>query len=199
MYEKINISDFMEAWFEEKYEKLSKEDFKIVHAEYLDTSGLYMSDDFEKHSLVHHLNSKINYIKMFVRLQREFMDEFDMPFIRDFAHLKEEYGYVVKWNGSIEDFENQLVKIEKRQIKHQSFLEEKIKELKELKESRSNNHKKQPIEPESDLKKSRMSFIRMLNSLGKIGYKIDKLTTTVEELALMIKQQMEENDSVKVS
>jgi len=194
-YEKVTIEEFMEAWFEQKNERLSESDFKIVYAEYLDASGLFMSDDFEKRSLIHHLNSRINYVKMFIRLQRDFMKEFDMPFIRDFESFKDTYGYVLKWKGDLKEFESQLKKIETRQIKHDSFLEEKIQELNE---HRAKMQQTKKDEPEVDLKKSRMSFIRMLNSLGKIGFKIDKKTTTVEELALMIKQQLEENDSQNI-
>jgi len=194
-YENYFIKDFMDAWFDQKYEVLSKEDFQIVHAEYLDTSGLFLSEDFEKKSYINHLSQRINYVKIFVMLQRDFIKEFDMPFVRDFERLKFEYGYVLKWKENKDDFENQLKRIELREIKHNSILEEKIKELNN---SRANNHKKEKDdEDDVSLKKSRISFIRMLNSLGKIGYNIDKLKTTVEELAIMIKQQTEEVRDLK--
>ena len=38
----------------------------------------------------------------------------------------------------------------------------------------------------------------MINSLGKIGFNIDKNETTVEELALMLKQQFEENEKLEM-
>lgn len=189
----------MAAWFDKNYVELSLEDFELVYSEYLDTSGLFMSEYFELQSLIHHLNSRINYINLFVRIQRDFISNFFIPFQRDFDRLKENYGYVVKWNGSVDDFEKQLKKIESRQIKHQSFLEEKIQELVKLRKENSGKKKfngddDKETEEDKDikLKKSRVSFIRMLNSLGKIGYKLDKKLTTVEELALMIKQQIEE-------
>lgn len=188
-YEKWVVEEFMDAWFLKDYSKISKDEFKIVYAEYQDTSGLYLNDDFEKQGYIFHLHSRINYVKIFLRLQREFIQEFDIPFLRDFPKLKDKYGYVLKWTGDKENFEEQLKKIESREIKHHSFLEEKIKEFDDA------NSKKPEIEVEDDelvLRKSRISFIRMLNSLGKIGYKLDKKITTVEELSLMIKQQMEE-------
>lgn len=198
-FEKYNIDQFMAAWFDKNYVELSLEDFELVYSEYLDTSGLFMSEYFELQSLIHHLNSRINYINLFVRIQRDFISNFFIPFQRDFDRLKENYGYVVKWNGSVDDFEKQLKKIESRQIKHQSFLEEKIQELVKLRKENSGKKKfngddDKETEEDKDikLKKSRVSFIRMLNSLGKIGYKLDKKLTTVEELALMIKQQIEE-------
>lgn len=182
----------MEAWFSKNYTNLSEADFKIVYSEYQDASGLFLTEDFEKKSFINHLSQRINYVKLFVRLQREFIAEFEMPFIRDFGKIKEKYGYVVKWKDDIEDFEEQLKKIESREIKNHTFLEEKIKELNE---SRSKNQKQEKEdEDDENLKKSRISFIRMLNSLGKIGYKLEKKTTTVEELSLMIKQQLEESE-----
>lgn len=191
-YEKYNIESFMSAWFDKDYTILSEADFKIVYAEYLDSSGLFMSDDFEKQGFINHLNSRINSVRMFIRLQREFILEFDMPFIRDFDRFKEEYGYVLYWRDDIKEFEQQLKKVESREIKHTIFLEEKIKELNDSR--KTNNKKEYEDETDDKLKKSRTSFIRMMNSLGKIGYKLDKKTTTVEELSLMIKQQMEESE-----
>lgn len=183
----------MDAWFEKDYNKVSEEDFKIIYAEYQDASGLFLTDDFEKRSFIHHLSSRISYIKIFLRLERDFIKEFQIPFTRDFENLKLEYGYVLKWNNDLEDFENQLKKIESREIKHHTFLEEKIKEIEDSRKAIKKNIKEE--EDEISLKKSRTSFIRMLNSLSKIGFKIDKKSTTVEELALMVKQQMEEVES----
>lgn len=189
-YDKCIIKDFKAAWFEKDYSVLNETDFKIVYAEYQDASGLFMTEDFEKQSFIVHLSQRINHVKLFVSLQRDFIHQFEMPFIRDFPNLKEEYGYILKWKNDLDDFENQLQKIEKKEVKHNSFLEGKIKELSNLRSLNKNKEKKE--ESGDELKKSRLSFIRMINSLGKIGYKIDQEKTTVEELALMIKQQMEE-------
>lgn len=192
-YEICIVEDFMNAWFLKDYSKLSEADFKIVYSEYQDTSGLFLTEDFEKQSYIQHLSQRINYVKIFVRLQRDFIKDFKMPFIRDFKNIQERYGYVLKWNEDLEDFEKQLKKVESREIKHESSLEESIKNLNE---SRSQNQKQEiPEEDEVKLKKTRISFLRMLNSLGKIGFKLDRKTTYVEELSLMIKQQMEENES----
>lgn len=191
-YEKYIVKDFMAAWFDKDYSVISKEDFDIVYAEYQDTSGLFISEDFEKRGYINHLSQRINYVKLFIRLQRDFMRDFDKPFLRsdEILSLKGEYGYNLKWNDDLQDFEEQLKKIESREIKYTSTLEAKIKELND---SRKAIEKKVKVEEDDEsLRKSRLSFIRMLNSLGKIGFKVDKMTTTVEELALMIKQQLEE-------
>lgn len=194
-YENYNIQQFMNAWFKKDYSELSEEEFKVVYAEYQDTSGLFITEDFERQSYIHHLNSRINYIKILLVLQRRFIVDFGMPFIRDFEYLKQQYGYVLIWDGNIDNFESQLKKIESREIKHTSFLEAKVKELHDSR--KENQNKGAPDDNEESLIKSRLSFIRMLNSLGKIGFRVDKKDTSVEELSLMIKQQLEENDSLK--
>ena len=53
------------------------------------------------------------------------------------------------------------------------------------------------VKNEVTTKQSRGSFVRMVNSLGKVGYKIDEDKNTVEDLAYMIKQQSEENQILK--
>lgn len=194
-YENYTVEVFENAWFKKDYSVLSEAEFNIVYAEYQDTSGLFLTDDFEKRGYISHLNQRINYVKLFIRLQREFIREFNAPFNRDFEDFKKEYGYVLKWKNDVDDFEKQLKKIETREGKHTSSLEASVKELIE---SREKNKKKiKPVEDEESLKKSRLSFIRMRNSLGKVGYKLDKHTTTVEELSLMIKQQLEEQEEIK--
>jgi DNA-binding transcriptional MerR regulator len=186
----------MDAWFDMNYTELSKEEFDMCYAEYQDTSGLFMSEDFERISYIQHLNQRINYVKMFLRLQREFLSEFDKPFTINFEQFKDEYGYVLKWRDDKDDFENQLKNVERREQKHHSYLEDKIKELNDL---RKQSVKLKSDDPEDIRIRSRSAFIRMLNSLGKIGYKLDKFTTTVEELSLMIKQQFEDIESQKRS
>ncbi len=193
MFENFTVKQFEDAWFKKDHSLISAEDLKIIHAEYLDTSGLFLSDDFEKRSYVLHLNQRINYVQLFVEFQREFLKQFGKPFLRiqDLFTLKSNYGYVLKWKEDADDFESQLEKIELREEKFHSTLAEK---LKEIEDDRKKKYPQAVDEPEEDLKKSRTSWIRMINSLSKIGYKIDKPITTVEELSLMIKQQMEEYD-----
>lgn len=192
-FENYNINQFMDAWFKKKYDELSKEEFDIVYAEYQDGSGLYMTEDFERITLINHLKARINYIKLFVKLQRDFIIDFGIPFTKNFETIKDKYGYILKWNGDLTDFERQLKKIELRQGKHITFFEEKVKEFNE---SRMNKKDDTEEENEDSLKKSRVKFIRMLNSLGKIGYKFDNKETSVEVLSLMIKQQLEESEEL---
>lgn len=194
-YENYTIDVFENAWFKKDYSVLSESEFDIVYAEYQDTSGLFLTDDFEKRSYIAHLNQRINYVKIFIRLQREFMKEFGAPFNRDFEMFKHEYGYALKWRNDLDDFEQQLKKVETREGKHISSLEVAMKELNDAKE-KSKKNKKQ-VQEEDSLKTSRLSFIRMRNSLGKVGFQLDKYVTTVEELALMVKQQLEEQEQIQ--
>lgn len=194
-FERYVIDDFMKAWFDKDYSKMPLDDFKIVYAEYLDTSGLFQSEDFERQSFIHHLNQRIERVKMYIRIQREFISEFDMPYILDFDDFRDKYGYVLKWKKDKEDFEKQLEKVEKREHKNITFLESKIKELNEFRNKKSKNEI--PEDDEKSLKKSRHGFIKMLNSLGKMGYEIKRKETYVEELSLMIKQQTEENEQIE--
>jgi hypothetical protein len=195
MYEKVTISSFMKAWFEKDYSELSHDDFQIVYGEYVDTSGLFLSDDFERQAYIYYLSERLNYVKMFLRLQRDFIVTFGKPFQRDFERFYDQHGYRLKWNDDLEDFEKQLVNVEMGQQKFETILDARIKELNQLRGKDIDERYKDS--PEDELKKSRISFIRMLNSLVKIGYKVDKPVTTVEELALMIKQQLEEVESMK--
>src|SRR6187549_3503438 len=121
-YENYTVKQFENAWFKKDYSELSKEEFDIAYAEYQDTSGLFMTDDFEKQSYIHHLNARINYVKIFIKLQREFIKEFEMPFIRDFETFKLNYGYVLYWEDDLEDFEDQLKAVERKEGKHVTSL-----------------------------------------------------------------------------
>ena len=81
-------------------------------------------------------------------------------------------------------------KILLKDSKYQAELDKKQKQLFDYR-------KKKQTGEEISIKQTREQFIRMLNSLGKIGFKIDKNDTTVEELALMLKQQYEESEALK--
>lgn len=194
MFENFTVKQFEQAWFKKDRSVISEDDFKIVYSEYQDTSGLFLTDDFEKRSYVLHLYQRNNYVKLFIEFQREFIRSFSMPFLRleDLLSFKNKYGYVLKWNSDLEDFEDQLQTIESREIKFETTLDEKLKDIKDSREKKSNVNSDESYEVST--KNTRVSWLRMINSLNKLNYKIDKPVTTVEELSLMIKQQMEEVD-----
>ena len=188
-YENWTIRQLMKAWFRKDYSEMSEEEFGIVRTEYIDTAGLYDENVFQKVCYIYFLNSRINSISLSIRLQKDFLKEFDIPYKQAFSFLSK-FGHRVKWNDNAEDFISQLDKIERREVKYTSMIENEIVELKKLQKQA-----KIPEEEEDD-KTTRERFIRTVNTLGKIGYKIDYDKTTVEELALMIKQQTEEVDSM---
>ena len=92
-----------------------------------------------------------------------------------------------------EDFLAQLKRVELKEAKYISKLETSIKELMDAREKREKEKDKNQIKKINP----RENWIRTINSLGKIGYKIDKRSTTVEDFAYMIKQQSEEYKSIK--
>lgn len=189
-FEDYTIKQFMKAWFKEDYSEISQSEFKLVYDEYIDASGLFVSEDFDKVSYVNFLLNRINSVKIFLELQIKYLEEFEVPNVEKFSFLKK-FGYSLKWNNSCKDFRNQIESIKSKEIKYVTKLNSSIKEIEEKKEKDKAN-KKEPSK-----KDSRNSFIRMLNSLGKNGFRIDNEKTTVEELALMIKQQIEEIEILK--
>lgn len=183
-YENYTIREFMNAMFKDDRSVMDEDTLQLVNTEYIDTAGLYETEEFHEVTYIHYLNGKINSVKIAIRLQREFLEEFGVPYYKDFKIFIKN-GYVVKWNNNKEDFLKTLLRIEAKETKYLSELENCIKKLTEKRAKK--------IKQETTVKIERGSFIRTLNSLGKVGYKIDKDKETVEDLSYMIKQQIEES------
>lgn len=186
MYEEITIKQFEEGFFKKNYEIFTEEQIFEAYTEYIDTAGLYETEEFQKITYIYYLDNRLNSVKLSVKLQKEFIEDFGIPYIPDIQFLKK-FGHRVIWDESkgVENFISQLDKCIQRDSKYESTLKSKIKELSELKEKK--NTKK------STLSQSRSSWIKTINSLGKIGYHIIKTETTLEELSWMIKQQTDES------
>jgi hypothetical protein len=189
MYEDVTIKDFMSAWFKKDYSKLSKEDFDLCYSEYIDSTGMYVTEEFDVVAGIHYLTNRINTIKTWVSLQKQCLFILGEPFLDELEFITK-YGHHVVWNNDFEDFNKQLDRIILRDSKFQIELEQKHKKLEELRSKRNIK--------EVTKKDEREQFLRMLNSLSKIGFKIDKNETTIEELALMLKQQFEENEKLEM-
>lgn len=185
-YELYSIKQYLDARFKKDYSVISKEDLKLISDEYVDTARLYNQEYLEKISYIYFINSRLNSIEFAIEIQTKFLNDFGKPFEEGFNIFKK-YSHKLIWNGSKDDFLNQLKKVSKKESRNRTILVSKVKELEELKK------KDLKIEEESE-DDARKSFIRTLNSLGKIGYRIDKNETTLEELSLMILQQKEENE-----
>lgn len=183
-FENYTVRQFRNAWFSDDYSStgIPKKDFHICYEEYIDYTKAYQTDIFDKIVYIQSIRDRINGVNTNIRLQREFIEEFGLPYV-DKLVLLENYGYFI----SSEDILEKFKQIEQEEKVYVSELETNIKELSEMKE-------RSGIEEKPTIKKSREIFIKTLNSLGKIGYRIDIDKTTVEELALMINQQNEDNE-----
>lgn len=180
--EKVTINIFIEAWFSHEFERISKEDFDIVYSEYIDISGLYSSKEFEIFAYINYLKNRIFLSKTLVAVQLMCLEAFNAPY-EDGFDLFEKVGHKVSWNGDEKKFIAQMNKISSLTRTKELELRRKEFEFIQLKEA------KQQDKPEVQ---SRHEFIKMLNSLNKQGYNIDRDKTTVEDLALIIKQLQEE-------
>ena len=177
--------------FKQDYSEMTKEDFDIVYSEYIDTAGLYESEEFDKMCYINFLHNRNNSLKIGVDLQIKFVNEFGVAYSPAFDFFREK-GHILVWSNK-EDFLAQLKRVELKEAKYISKLETSIKELMDAREKREKEKDKNQIKKINP----RENWIRTINSLGKIGYKIDKRSTTVEDFAYMIKQQSEEYKSIK--
>ena len=84
----------------------------------------------------------------------------------------------------IDDFLKQLDKIEHKERKWTSILENEIKNLTDMRAKK--------IKKEVPQKEARGSFIKTINSLRKIGYPILLKENTMEEFSYMIKAARED-------
>ena len=195
-YENYTIRQFKKAWFNEDYSEITKEEFDKVYTEYVDTAGLFLTEQFDKVVHVHYLNNRINSIALAIKLHRDYLDHFGLPYIEGLGFFSK-FGHNIFWSNdekiSLEQkkewFLTSLNRVELKEKKYISMLEIEYKGLIDM------NLKK--VKNEVTTKQSRGSFVRMINSLGKVGYKIDEDKNTVEDLAYMIKQQSEENQILK--
>lgn len=188
--EKYTVRQFEQAWFQGDRSVMDEHEFNQVYTEYMDTSGLFETEEFDKVCYIYWLNNRINSIKLGIKLQKDFLKEFGVPYKPAFFFFVE-FGHNLKWNDNSEDFIKQLKTVEIREKMYIGELEGAMKELKDFRKKRDNG---EPTDP----KKTRISFIRTRNTLGKIGYIIDPDKTTVEEMALMVKQQSEEVEQLKL-
>jgi hypothetical protein len=185
------LNQFMKCAFQERYrcllitgdasDDLLRTAFEIIYAEYVDLAGLYITREFELSAYISSLDTRIATIKRFVDLQRRFLEEFDAPFIPGFALVKK-YGHRLYWDFNSPDkeaFLNRLKQMEAGESRYQAELNKKINELVEF--------RKKKVNKTFTLLESRKQFIMSMNRLQQNKYVIDKEKTSMEEMALMIK------------
>lgn len=180
-FEDFSIMQFRRAWFKGDRTVMNDETFSTVYNEYIDVSGQYRNEEFDRVSTLHYMNNRRNAVVMAIKLQREFVKEFTVPFVDNFPWFKEK-GFKLTWKDE-EDFEKQLQKIEAKEEKWESIIQGKVKELKEYRDKKEKK--------EVSTKQSESSFVRMVNQLRKNGWKFE-WTDSVEDLAYIVKQQLED-------
>lgn len=196
------IAVFIKCAFQEKYRALLIEGeatdgelqqaFEMIYAQHVDLSGLYQTREFEMSAYINSLDNRIRTIDRFIELQLLFMAEFDIPFIPEFGLIKK-YGYSLYWNPEYPDlpgFKRKLDQIKNKETKYKSTLKNKINELVEL--------RRKQVKKEHTLLESRKSFLTTINRLQQAKFVIDKNTTTVEDLDLMILDHKEQQDSDRI-
>jgi hypothetical protein len=197
------VKQFEQCCFEHKYRVLLidgdatddelKAAFEYIYAQYVDFSGLFQSREFEMCAYINTLDTRIQTVKRFLELQRIFIEHFNVPFVPGFDLIKK-YGHNLWWNHDSPDlslFNSKLRQIEMREKKYESVIESKVKELVEF---RAKREKK-----EFSLLETRKSFITMVNRLQQERFVIEKRTTTVEELSLMIKDHRDLRETEKIA
>lgn len=194
-----SVKKFKDCAFAGKYKTLLisgeateeelKAAFEYIYAEYVDYAELYQSREFEMSAYINWLGNRIGVITRFIELQRRFMKEFESPFIPAFGLVKK-YGHHLWWDFAHPDkdaFLKKLMQIEMKEKKYEHELNKKVTELLDL--------QKKKIKKEHTLLESRKDFITMCNRLQQARFVIDQDKTMVEELALAIKDQRDQQQS----
>jgi hypothetical protein len=195
------IKQFMRAAFESKFkvliisgeptEKQLKDAFEYIYAQYVDLSGLYLSQEFEIVAYISSLDHRIQTMKRFVELQKTFIGHFDMPFLPGLK-IAERYGHKLYWDPNNPDvFMSKLNAIAGKEAKYSIRVTEKVNELIAL--------RKKKVTKEHSILENRKDFITMLNRLQQQKFVINKSETTVEELALMIKDHRDQVETDNIN
>jgi len=175
----ITVRVFMRCLFNKDYSGV--ENWEELYTSYIDLSGLGESGQLGLYVAIHNLNVRLFRITAFLEFHAKVFDLVGMADL-DRLDMIKDYGYRLKWNPlQPEEFLPQLIRIEQKEKRQYVELKTLEKELEEMRQAEK-----------PGTVSARNSFVIMLNMLGKEGYKIDKDSTDMEELALMIKQHGED-------
>lgn len=196
-----NVEKFMKACFDNKLKVLliegeaTDEDLQkaleLVYAEYVDASGLYETREFEMQAYIQMLHVRTTVVSEFVKLQRSYITYFGVPYVRAF-HIAKKYGYSLYFDFEHTDIEGFLKKLDSIESKEKKYFIQK-----DIKEKEFFEFKKKQIKKEHTLLQSRKQFVSMLVRLQQQKFVINKSETTVEELAIMIREQRDQNEEDK--
>ena len=152
--------------------------FENIQNEYIDLCGIHVPE-IELLKSIKALECRIQSMHLYLKVSKDACDQLVEPFIfevlNDAIPCINNNGYRLTWTNK-EDFKKQLNKIELKEKRYIAEHDRKNKELELYRENHPNN-----IESNS-----RTEFIRLLNELQKIGYKIDREKTFMEELGIMV-------------
>lgn len=175
----INVRTFMRC-LRKDYTGVSN--WQELYTKYIDLSGIGDTRQYGLMVAIHNLNVRLTHITAFLEHQIKFFNLAGFPFEKAFDDVKK-YGHRVNWNpAEPAEFLNQLKRIETKEKRNYAEREKLMQEFKEFQGSGKYQEK------DTDCN----DFIRMLNGLNKHGYRVDKDTTFMDELSLMIKEYNEE-------
>lgn len=170
------IEQFENCWFNKDYSEIQKEDFDVIFTRFLDISKSFSLEEAHLLSHIYHIKNRITCVDLFIAAQKLSIVVNDKPSEEHFDLMKP-YGYTLTYNGSHKNFLEQLESLEAREARFQHELKSKL----EIYEKRKTKMKKNSDEDE------KLDFKMLIIRLQHNGYFIDKSKTTVEELALIIK------------
>lgn len=165
--------------------------FDLINAEYVDLSGLYITQEFEIVGYINSLDSRIQFMRRWIELQRKFLINFDEPYVPGLKMAKR-FGHNLYWDFEHPDkdaFLQRIAKIEMSEKKYELQVSRKVDELITLR-------KKQTTKSPTILE-SRKTFVSMLNRLQQARFVIDKEKTTMEDLALMVQDYRDQVEEAK--
>lgn len=196
-----SVEKFMKACFDNKLKVLliegeaTDEDLQkaleLVYAEYVDASGLYETREFEMNAYIISLGVRIGTIKEFIKLQRAYISNFNVPYARGF-HIAKKYGHNLYFDFDHPDVEGFLKKLDSIVAKEKKYEIKQDISIKELIE-----FKKKKVKKEFNLLQSRKQFVSMLVRLQQQKFVIDKKETTMEEVAIMVKESRDQYEEDK--
>ena len=190
LLDEITIDEFRMAKFKNDRSIVSESELRDLEIEYYDIAGLFKTEDFSRVSHINYLSTRNNSVEFFCKLQIEFLVEFKVPYSIGFDFIKK-FGYNLKWNNNPIEFLSQIENIRRKEKKFVSQLEDAIKELRDYRLNSDNGGKEEV---------TIASFLNTLFYLRKCGLHFDNKLTSMEELAYMIKYQLEQNkkDEAKI-
>lgn len=167
------------------------EAFEAIHEEYISLAGVQQSGDYILIKQIKYLRTRLESIGNFIKIHRICLAQTGEPFHPAIKDLKK-LGHKLSWdpkNPDILKFLKALEAIQRKERRTEAELLNKYRALEVMRQ-------KEKAQEVTD-KQSRTSFISLLNNLGKSGYQIDRDKTTMEDLAIMVKDYMTELEMLK--